>query len=73
MLIPGPKLNQVFASRWKALFWALTVLLSAYLFVPRADEKKGGDAAAIAAVAGGGWGAAGSPASPAPATSPWAK
>jgi hypothetical protein len=35
MWIPGPKLTQVFASRWKALFWAASILVSAYFFIPK--------------------------------------
>jgi hypothetical protein len=38
MFFPGPKLNTVFASRWKALFWAAGVLLTAYCTVPSADD-----------------------------------
>ncbi len=44
----GPKLNTVFASRWKALFWAAGVLLTAYCTVPSADDDgaaKAGQAA----------------------------
>jgi len=40
MWIPGPRLTQVFASRWKALFWAVSILVSAYCFVPRQGEEK---------------------------------
>lgn len=38
MLPFGPKLNTVFASRWKALLWAGGILLTAYCSVPSADE-----------------------------------
>ena len=38
MLFPGPKLNTVFASRWKALLWAAGVLLTAYCTVPSAEQ-----------------------------------
>ena len=34
----GPKLSTVFASRWKALAWALSILLTAYCTVPSPDE-----------------------------------
>ena len=38
-MIPfGPKLNTVFASRWKALLWAGGILLTAYCSVPSAEE-----------------------------------
>ena len=40
----GPKLNTVFASRWKALMFAASVLFSAWCFVPT-DEDGKGDAA----------------------------
>jgi pectin methylesterase-like acyl-CoA thioesterase len=38
MFFPGPKLNTLFASRWKALLWAGGVLLTAYCTVPSAEE-----------------------------------
>jgi hypothetical protein len=41
MLFPGPKLNTVFASRWKALLWAGGVLVTAYCTVPAADDVSG--------------------------------
>ena len=34
----GPKLNTVFASRWKALTWAAGILLTAYCSVPSLDR-----------------------------------
>ena len=43
MWIPGPKLTHVFASRWKALFWAVSILVSAYCFVPKQGEEKDDD------------------------------
>ena len=36
----GPKMNQVFRSRWKALGWSLGVLLTAYCTVPAADDAR---------------------------------
>ena len=36
----GPKLTQVFASRWKAALWAMGVLLTAYCTVPAAEEVR---------------------------------
>lgn len=36
----GPKLNTVFASRWKALMWAGGILLTAYCSIPAADEAR---------------------------------
>lgn len=41
----GVRLNQVFASRWKALLWAASVLMTAYCTVPSPDESK--DEAAV--------------------------
>ncbi|HUQ13891.1 MAG TPA: hypothetical protein VM055_06410 [Novosphingobium sp.] len=35
----GPKMNTVFASRWKATWWAAGVLLTAYCSVPSPDEE----------------------------------
>ena len=38
-MIPfGPKLNTVFASRWKALVWAGGILLTAYCTVPSREQ-----------------------------------
>jgi hypothetical protein len=43
-MIPlGPKLNTVFASRWKALLWAGGILLTAYCTVPSAEDTTAGD------------------------------
>ncbi len=35
----GPRLNGVFASRWKALWWAGSILLLAYCTVPAPDPE----------------------------------
>ncbi len=40
----GPKLNTVFASRWKALLWSAGVLLTAYCTVPAADAPQSSSA-----------------------------
>jgi hypothetical protein len=51
----GPKLNTVFASRWKALAWSGGVLLTAYCSVPSNDEDGTKSTAVdptVAAVAG---------------------
>ncbi|WP_353229066.1 hypothetical protein [Novosphingobium sp.] len=59
MLIPGPKLNTLFRSRWNALLWGAGVLLTAYCSIPSREESKAeADAAAASKVA---------------ATSPWAR
>ncbi len=42
----GPKLGTVFASRWKALTWAVGIMITAYCSVP-SDS----DTAALSAVA----------------------
>ena len=34
----GVRTSQVFTSRWKALFWAGGVMLTAYCSIPAADE-----------------------------------
>ena len=36
----GPKIGQVFASRWKAVTWSLGILITAYCTVPAADQAK---------------------------------
>lgn len=59
MLIPGPKLNTLFRSRWNALLWAAGVLLTAYCSIPSAEESKQE--------------AANAPKPTQPATSPWDK
>jgi hypothetical protein len=43
MLIPGPKLNTLFASRWKALAWGAGVLLTAYCSIPSREESDQAD------------------------------
>ena len=60
MLFPGPKLNTLFASRWKALLWSAGVLLTAYCTVPSREESDQ-EAAGIAPSG-----------QTKPATSPWA-
>ena len=47
----GPKITTVFQSRWKAVFWSLGILATAYCTVPMADEarqhrRRGAEAAA---------------------------
>ncbi|WP_420382017.1 hypothetical protein [Novosphingobium sp.] len=51
MLFPGPKLNTLFASRWKALAWAGGVLLTAYCSIPSREESEQADPAAHASAA----------------------
>lgn len=36
----GPKLNTVFASRWKAVMWSAMVLMTAYCSLPAADQAQ---------------------------------
>ena len=70
-MIPfGPKLNTVFASRWKALMWAGGVLLTAYCSVPSPEETAAGDTDAQALAHA--LGAAQRPAEPATPPDPWA-
>jgi hypothetical protein len=78
MMMFGPRLNTVFASRWKAAFWAASVMVSAYFMVPApSDTKPAGEPAAadtsaqeaasmVAQLTGGQ-----APARQAPAASPW--
>ena len=34
----GPRMNTIFRSRWKALWWSAGVLLTAYCSVPSPDQ-----------------------------------
>jgi hypothetical protein len=54
----GPRLNTVFASRWKALLWSAGVLLTAYCSVPDAGQSDSGQSAN---------------GQPAPHVNPWSK
>lgn len=38
----GPRITTVFRSRWKALFWAAGILLTAYCSVPAAQDAGSG-------------------------------
>ena len=40
----GPKIRNVFKSRWNAVFWSASVLLTAYCSVPAPDQDSGGTA-----------------------------
>lgn len=46
-----PKLNTVFASRWKALLWSASILLTAYCTIPSREQTEADDAARAAKVA----------------------
>jgi hypothetical protein len=37
--MPSSKLRNVFKSRWNAVFWSASVLLTAYCSVPAAQDK----------------------------------
>lgn len=40
-MIPfGPKMNTLFASRWKAALWSAGILLTAYCTIPAADGAR---------------------------------
>lgn len=41
----GPKLSTVFASRWRALWFAASMLLLAYCSIPSAEETAAENAA----------------------------
>jgi len=49
----GPKLNKVFRSRWHALFWSASMLLTAYCSIPAADDDAPGPPAVKVAAKGG--------------------
>ncbi len=42
----GPRIRNVFRSRWQALFWSASMLLTAYCSVPSAEQTEQEDAAA---------------------------
>ncbi|MCC6925498.1 hypothetical protein [Novosphingobium sp.] len=46
----GTRMNQVFASRWKAVTWSIGILLTAYCTVPMADQARQHEAAKAAHV-----------------------
>ena len=52
MIRTSPKLTQVFASRWKALWWAASVCLTAYCTIPSPGEKPDASADQAVAMAG---------------------
>jgi len=37
------KYQAVFRSRWRAVWWSLGIMLTAYCTIPSADEKSDGD------------------------------
>lgn len=39
LIMFGPRLNTVFASRWRAVWFAVTILLTAYCSVPDEGEQ----------------------------------
>ena len=43
----GPRITTVFRSRWNALFWAASVLLTAYCSVPQPEDRQADDAASV--------------------------
>lgn len=40
-MLPGANMKNVFASRWKALYWALGVMVTAYCTIPAAEPDSG--------------------------------
>lgn len=36
----GPRMSTVFASRWRAIFWSMGILLTAYCTVPAAQQVR---------------------------------
>lgn len=45
----GPKIRNVFKSRWHALFWAVSILVTAYCTVPAVDQVSRQERAQVAA------------------------
>ena len=35
----GPRITTVFRSRWNALFWAASVLMTAYCSIPASEDE----------------------------------
>ena len=64
MLPFGPRLTTVFSSRWKALFWAAGVMVTAYFTASEAKHDGAAEGAPPGAV---------QPAPSVSPTSPWAK
>lgn len=64
MLPFGPRLTTVFASRWKALFWAAGVMVTAYFTASEAKHDDPADTHAAPVV---------QPSSGGNPSSPWAK
>jgi hypothetical protein len=54
----GPKITQVFKSRWHALFWSAGILTTAYCTVPSPDDSddSGQDQLQAAQQVVSGWG-----------------
>lgn len=69
----GPGIRTVFTSRWKAVWWSLGILATAYCTVPAEDQP--GDAAefakAMLANSQAGDPSAHGESEPAPQTNPW--
>jgi hypothetical protein len=63
----GPRLNTVFRSRWRALWFAASVVVSAWLTIPKQGEEDSQDAAKTVAAFLPGQ----TPTAP-PSKSPWA-
>lgn len=70
----GPRLNTVFRSRWRALWWSLGVLLTAYCTVPSQKQGETVDDAGAQAAASAVANVGGQPAqAPDKHVNPWAK
>jgi hypothetical protein len=56
-MIPfGPRMGQVFASRWKALLWAAGVMLTAYCTIPDKDQSEAASSVAASSASSNPWG-----------------
>ncbi|NKJ43004.1 hypothetical protein [Novosphingobium sp. SG720] len=51
----GPRLTTIFASRWKALWWAAAVLFLAWQLTPAPDDDDGAEATASAPASSNPW------------------
>jgi hypothetical protein len=68
----GPRITTVFRSRWRALWWALSVLVGVYFSFAHQAAKNDPDAQKDAQAVASLW-QDGQPAQPARHVNPWAK
>jgi hypothetical protein len=68
----GPRVTTVFRSKWRALWWALSVLVGVWFSVPHGQDKSDPDAQKDVEAVAGLFGQS-QPATPAKHVNPWAK